>query len=112
LAFNLGTPLHVLQARPVQELEAYEQYTHQHGLPLWRIEQQLARIAMLLDAQNAAPGTRLKLSDYIVRMHPDQPPATDPAAEITEADADAAADALGFRPQNRRKPAQPTPATP
>lgn len=119
--------MHVLAARPVAELQAYEQYSQQHGLPLWRIELQLASIAMRLDAQRA-PGVPLQLSDYLIRPQPapsqppaQQPPAQQPTAQQpqadeppTEAQAQAAAEALGFRPQNRRKPKpsqpQPSPA--
>ena len=113
---NLGTPVHVLAARPVAELQAYEQYTQEHGLPIWRIELQLASIAMRLDAQRAAPGVPLKLSDYLIRPQPaaSPPPAQPPEPEEqpTEAQAQAAADALGFRPQNRRKPSPPQPSPP
>ena len=112
---NLGTPVHVLAARPVAELQAYEQYTQEHGLPLWRIELQLASIAMRLDDQRAAPGVPLKLSDYLIRPQPaaSPPPTEQPQADEppTEAQAQAAADALGFRPQNRQKP-KPKPSPP
>lgn len=110
---NLGTPVHVLAARPVVELQAYEQYTQEHGLPLWRIEMQLAQIAMLVDAQRL-PGRDLLLRDYLIRP---QPTAASPQAQPveiaeppTEAQAQAAADAIGFRPQIRRKPSQPKPS--
>ena len=100
--------MHVLASRPVHELQQYEQYSAEHGLPLWRIELQLARMAMLLDAQRLAPGTPLNLSDYLVRpQQPAAPTAAPPDDPPTEAHAQAAADALGFRPMNRRKPTAP-----
>lgn len=104
--------MHQLAARPVAELEAYEAYTTEHGLPLWRIEMQLAQIAMLLDAQRR-PGQDLLLRDYLVR--PVRPASAPPAAATseppTQAQADAAADALGFRPMNRRRPPEPATRT-
>lgn len=108
--------MHVLASRPVDELLAYEQYTAEHGLPLWRIEMQLDQIALLIDAQRN-PGQGHSLRDYVVR--PAQPawgradPATtQPTQEPTESEADATAELMGFKPANRRKPAHlQTPVT-
>ena len=97
--------MHVLAARPVAELQAYEQYTAAHGLPLWRIEHQLALISMQLAATRAPSGTPLKLSDYLIRPYQENSPAPTPPDEpVTEAQAKAVAEAMGFNPQNRRKP--------
>lgn len=106
--------MHVLAERPLEELRAYEQYTAEHGLPLWRIELQLARLAMLIDTQNAPAGLQVSISDYLIRPKPPESPAPEKASEPpTEAQAAAAANALGFKPQNRRKPnAPPPPPTP
>jgi hypothetical protein len=94
-------------------LQAYEQYTARFGLPLWRIEMGLAQIAMLIDAQRR-PGVELALRDYLIRpeQHTPQAPPPDAPAEVTEAEAAATAEALGFKPRKKKsKPAQPeTPA--
>lgn len=93
---------------PLDQLQAYEQYTQQHGLPLWRLEMQLARIAQILDAIRV-PGLDRSVADYLIR-----PPQTDHHHQTTtdqtpptEADADAAAAALDFKPRQRRKPTPP-----
>lgn len=84
----------------MHELQAYEQYSERFGLPLWRLEMQLAQIAMLLDAQRR-PGAELFLRDYLIR--PAQPADAPAEQEVTEAQADATAEALGFKPRNRRR---------
>lgn len=70
---------------------------------------QLAHIAMLLDAQRR-PGADLALRDYLIRptqpTEPAAPPGADPQP-VTEAEADAIAQALDFKPINRR-PTAPT----
>jgi hypothetical protein len=101
--------VHLLAARPVAELQAYEAYTAEHGLPLWRIEHQLAQIAMLLDAQRR-PGHDLLLSNYLARPVR-QAAGTEAGANgpPTEAEADAVADTLGFKPMNRKKTTSPQP---
>ena len=93
----------MLERLPVEQLQAYEAYTQQHGLPMWRLEMQLARIAMLLDGIRIGPGAQLRLSDYLIgaeRPAADAPPV---AEVVTEEDAEAAATALGFSPRNRKK---------
>jgi hypothetical protein len=68
----------------------------------------LAQIAMLLDAQRR-PGVDLALRDYLIRpeQHTPAPPGTDaqdPAAqEVTEEEAAATAEALGFKPRKKKK---------
>lgn len=94
-------------------MQAYEQFSQQHGLPLWRLEMQLAQIAMLLDAQRR-PGADLALRDYLIR--PAAPATEQPATPaepdtVTEAQADAMAEAIGFKPRRRRTPPTNT-ATP
>jgi hypothetical protein len=68
---------------------------------------QLAQIAMLLDAQRR-PGADLALRDYLIRpeQHTPQAAPPDAPAEVTEAEATATAEALGFKP--RKKKNQPT----
>lgn len=72
---------------------------------------QLAQIAMLLDALRR-PGADLALRDYLIR--PTAPATEQPATPaepdtVTEAQADAMAKAIGFKPRRLRKP--PPPAT-
>lgn len=92
-------------------MQAYEQFSQQHGLPLWRMEMQLAQIAMLLDALRR-PGADLALRDYLIRPAApatEQPATPSDTEEVTEAQADAMAEAIGFKPRRLRKP--PPPAT-
>lgn len=108
---NLGTTTAELERLPLHHLQGYEQYTQRFGLPLWRLEMQLAQIAMLLDAQRR-PGADLALRDYLIRPIQPTEPATPAEAEteqpVTEAEAQATAESLGFKPRKRRpKPAQP-----
>lgn len=93
-----------LERRPLHELQAYHDYTREHGLPFWRMEMQLAQIAMLLDAQRR-PGQSLKLSDYIPQ------PVGARSSEVLTADEqgitpeqdEAIASAIGFRPRPKRR---------
>lgn len=78
----------------------------------------LAQIAMLLDAQRR-PGANLSLRDYLIRPteprpEPSAAPADSAPAEVTEAEAAAIAEALGFKPRQKKKqPAHTeTPAPP
>jgi len=99
----------VLARAPLQVLQGYEHYTRSHGLPLWRLELQLARICMLLDGIRTGGTTELHLQDYLIRAdRAGQGGAAPPqqGQEVTPEEADAAAAALGFTP---RKPRQPTP---
>lgn len=90
---------------PLAQLQQYEAYTQQHGLPLWRVEMQLARIAMLLDGIRIGPGAQLRLEDYLFSGSPDAPPpAPEPPAQEqpTPEQADALLAAIEFKPRNRR----------
>lgn len=103
----------MLARAPLQVLQGYEQYTRSHGLPLWRLELQLARICMLLDGIRTGGATELHLQDYLIRADragqdgAATPPPQD--QEVTPEEADAAAAALGFAPRTKRQP-QTTPA--
>lgn len=66
------------------------------------MEMQLARICMLIDAQRR-PGETLHLKDYLFDFSAQDAP--DDAAPPTEAQADAACEALNFKPRpTRRRP--------
>jgi hypothetical protein len=88
---------------PLPQLQAYHDYTLQHGLPLWRIEMQLAQIAMLLDAQRR-PGQSLSLRDYLVRpMVDDEASEPSAAPEATPEQVDALCEAIAFSPRPKRR---------
>ena len=92
---------------PVEDFLAYEAYAAQRMLPLQRIEFQLARIAMLIDAQRL-PGESLSLNSYLInpmREAAAADPAPPPAA--TDDEAQAIATALGHKPRRRRPSDQP-----
>lgn len=88
---------------PLPQLQAYHDYTLQHGLPLWRIEMQLAQIAMLLDAQRR-PGQALSLKDYLPRPTTDDD-TSDPEdlPEATPEQVDALCEAIAFNPRPKRR---------
>lgn len=96
--------MQALERMPLQHLLDYDAYTQQHGLPLWRLEMQLARIAMLLDGIRIGPGAQLRLTDYLIgssQQPVPEPPSTE--GHPTEQDAEAAAAAFAFNPRNRQK---------
>ncbi len=86
---------------PLPDLQAYHDYTLQHGLPLWRIEMQLAQIAMLLDAQRQ-PGKTLRLKDYLIKPVSAEPE-NDLPDEPTPEQVEALVNAIDFKPRPKRR---------
>jgi len=98
LSFELGIPAHELAARlPERHFRRYQAHAARWMLPTRRLQFQLAKIAMLLDRQAGHPeGTEFRLGDYLFDPPDDEP-------DDAEALAQAARDAVGFKPINKAK---------
>lgn len=99
LSFSLGQPAHLLAQMPLNWLLLYQQYTAEHGLPHWREEMQLARIAMSLDALRF-PAAHLSIEQYLIRPSRGQAVEED-SSPPSEAEADAICAALGLSARAR-----------
>lgn len=51
---------------PVSEMNTFNEYSRKHGLPFDRLEIQLARLCMMMDAYMGGK-KNVKLNDYLIR---------------------------------------------
>lgn len=80
---------------PLEWLLLYQEYTATYGLPNWRQEIQLARIAMSIDALRF-PNAKLSMENYMIRPQGASVALPQEDSQPSQEEADAICAALGF----------------